>query len=339
MNLSIHLPAQRSCAGTLAKRSFETRWLWVFCLSVVCSYAAEDPRSFLPDYSEGLTGRLGPFWWSRAADLGEDARFCDADGRPRTDGDYLWCFQFNRAKRTKGLTNFVHARSNFVSRDATLAFTVQPVHILHNTTGAHNSKIIFGYMEKHWPFQHADNCDLAHLAGADRVVVFFPVRHDGAKSNHLDQAIYHVNPNYGAQTPCVIEFKAGEIISYDWFRNPANLDAHILFDLQPHVKGMRPGIEKPVLRFDLIGDGGWRLAINDKVFTHESPGAKPYTVNVTPTNSAWALSVFSPGGSPPDTSEIILGLKPYDRVTGGEVPWPDRKVRVRDTAIRIDGAK
>lgn len=320
--------------------------------------AAEDPTTRpkdLPDHSYGTTGILGPFVWSRAADLGEDVRFSDADGRPKMDGDHLWFYGFARYKRPKGLENFIHARSNLVSIDPATAYTVQPTHFLHNTDGPHNSKIIFGYMESKAHFQHGDNGDLAHLAPGDRVVVFFPVRHDGNPKDHTDQKIYHVNPNYGAQAPCIIEFKTGEMIAYEWFRDPKKLDGHILFDLRPHLANpegtlVKPGVTKPILKFDLdpAVKGGWKLQVKldgreaakgvadikwDMTFTHESPGAKKASVNVTPENSSWSLSVFSPGGGPTDSSELVVGLRPYDRATDKDVAWAERNRRLKDIKV------
>jgi hypothetical protein len=46
------------------------------------------------------------------------------------------------------------------------------------------------------------------------------------------------------------------------------------------------------------------------------------------------MTVFSPGGSPTDTSEILIGLMPYSRSAGKEIPWPERNLRIRD--IRIE---
>jgi hypothetical protein len=46
--------------------------------SPIRTLATEEPaeRAFLPDFSQGLTGQLGPFWWGRSLDLGEDLFFC-----------------------------------------------------------------------------------------------------------------------------------------------------------------------------------------------------------------------------------------------------------------------
>jgi hypothetical protein len=235
-----------------------------------------------------------------------------------------------------------------------LSYVVQPTHFILNTAGAHNAKIIFGYVEESFRFLNGDNCDLAHLANTDRVVVFFPVRHSQASEqlDPLDQGIYYVNPHYGAQAPCVIEFKAGEMIRYEYFRNPKELDARILYDLQPHFsdeKALRPGVMHPMLKFDIHDKGGWTLRVErdgrdglaggdnpdgwDLVVTHESNGAKPYSVDVKPAKSRWAMSMFSPGGSPMETSEILLKLDPYDRATGKSVDWPDRRRRIRSEKV------
>ncbi len=313
----------------------------------------EEMRKHLPDYSENTTGLLGPFIWSRALDLGEDARFSNADGRPDPKGDHLWVYQFNRSARKKGFTEFAHARNNFVAADPDLAFAVQPSYFLHNTPAPHNSKIVFGYVQNSLDnpaFLHGDNCDLAHLANGDRVVVFFPVRKDNNTDGN-DQNNYYVNPHYAAQTPCVIEFKKHEMIHYEHFR-PGNLAPRILFDLQPYFSGdkkLNPATSKPIIRFDIDGKGGWTLRIKrdgtrgiadladdsayDHVFTSSSPGARKYTVDVTNENSAWALSVFSPGGAPTDSSELLLRLLPFSRTTGKPVAFPPRAKRVHDVPL------
>lgn len=306
----------------------------------------------LPDLSEGYTGVLGPFVWGRALDLGEDARFSDELGRPSREGEYLWCYQFARGTRKKTLSFLAHARNNFVCRLPEVAFAVQPASFLHNTSGAHNGKLIFGYIRNGWSFQHGDNVDLAHLAGADRVCVFLPVRKDD-NSDPLDPGKYFINYHYGGQSFCVAEFGKGEMIHYEWFRGGAGkLDPHVLFDLAPYVSGekiLHPGESKPILRFDVDGKGGWKLRLKrdgrqglaepdddaqyDHIFTHQSPGARPYTVSVPLEDSAWAMSTFSPGGSPTETSEMLIGLKPYDRRSGKAAPWPDRSLRLRDVRV------
>lgn len=320
--------------------------------------AANRIKHRLPDFSNGRAGVLGPFFWGRAMDVGEDARFSDAEGRPQRDGEHLWLFNFNRTAVSddpRGLNStFIHARSNFVIRHPDLGFIIQPKRFLHHTSGAHNSKIAIGYVPEDFRFEHGDNCDLEHLADAPRVVVFIPVRHRGNIPNPLDQSAYFVNPHYSAQTPCVIEFEPGEIILYDWFRNPEQLHERILFDLQPHLARepnfVRPGVTHPLIRFDLVPErkGGWILRIQrdgrdgivperdedwDLVVTDQSPGARPFSVDLDPAKSAWALSLFSPGGAPAETSEIVLGLKPYHRADGKPAPWPNRTDRIRTTPI------
>ena len=345
---------------------------WMICLLTMTSALlaatsparAEEPAAppvqreepeMLPDWSEGRIGLLGPFIWSRALDLGEDARFSDEHGRASHTGEYLWTHQYARLPRKKGLKEILHARNNFVSRDANLAFTVQPVDLLLQTSGLHNSKIIMGYVQTQprLPFTHADNADLAHLAAGDRVCLFIPVRPDPAIQDPLDPKRYRVNTIVGIQPICVVQFGAGEMIHYEWFKDADNLDKHVLMNLAPYFDGeneLRPAVTKPLFRFDVDGKGGWTVRVErdgrdgldggevdgdwDLTFTHESKGAKPYTVNVTKDNSAWALSLFSPGGKPMETSEILLGLKPYDRLTGNAAAWPDRRERVRDVEPR-----
>lgn len=312
----------------------------------------EKARQMLPDFSEGLAGEFGPFHWGRAMDLGEDVRFCDANGLPKRDGNHIWLYQYARFKRSKGLEVFVHARNNFTSRDKNVAYRVQPTKFILNTDGFHNSKIIFGYVQEDFRFLHADNCDLAHLAGADRLLVFLPVRHTTRDHDPLDQSEYHVNTWYQSQSPCVIQFKAGEMIHYEYFGDPNNLDSRIIADLMPYFSGenrMKPGVTKPLFQFDLEDNGGWTLRIErdgrdglaggpdaktwDHVIRHTDKGNRGHSLDLKPGKTRWALSVFSPGGSPLETSEIVLGLQPYSRSTGKDVKWPDRKTRIRTAPV------
>jgi hypothetical protein len=308
----------------------------------------------LPDWSEGRVGILGPFIWGRALDLGEDARFATATGMAAHDGEYLWLHQWARLPRKKGLTNVLHARNNLVSRRPEIAYTIQPSHLILQTSGLHNAKIITGYVQTEplQPFLHADNADLAHLAAGDRVCLFVPVRPKASVKDVLDQQRYAVNTLVGIQPICIVEFGAGEMIHYEWFEDEDNLDKHVLFNLAPYFTGdnaLKPGVTKPIFKFDIDGKGGWKVRIErdgrdglaggevdgdyDLTFTHESKGAKPYTVDVTRDNSAWSLSTFSPGGRPMETSELLIGLDPYHRDTGEPVEWPDRKVRIRDLDV------
>jgi len=213
---------------------------------------------YLPDWSHGRIGRLGPFLWARALDLGEDARFADAEGRAKRDGDYLWLYQWARMPNEKQLKHILHARNNLVSADPELAYRIQPSHFILNTTGAHNSKIITGYVqtEPRLPFQHADNADLAHLAAGDRVCLFLPVRPDISVKNVLDQERYAVNTLVGIQPICIIQFPAGKMIHYEWFQDADNLHDNVLFNLAPHFTGdnaLKPGVTKPIFQFDIDG--------------------------------------------------------------------------------------
>lgn len=320
----------------------------------------------LPDYSEGLVGLLGPFLWARAADLGADARFCDENGRPDTKGRFLWMYQFKRLARDTPASVPLHERNNFSSIDTRIAYEVQPWHVLLNHPRPFNFKLMFGYKQTEKRFEHGDNADLAHVLEADRVIVYVPVRNEGGftdlswRRDAHDQRSYHVNTNYANQSVCVMQFRAGEHVSYQWFTSE-ELDEHILLDLAPYFRGDRvvhPGVTKPVFRFTIDGSGGWELGIErdgrdglaggekdgdwDVKFTHETEGARPYTVDLTSGNSTWAMSTFSPGGTPEETSEIIVGLTPFSRTSGEPVPWPDRSRRVRtfrtrDLRIALDG--
>jgi hypothetical protein len=310
-----------------------------------------DPNDHLPNFSDGTVGLLGPFLWARSLDFGEDARFSDSDARADDNGSFLWCHQFTRLSRHPKLPPLVFGRNNFTSRDPNIAFRVQPSRYLLNTTQPHNHKVIIGYMRTSWRFTNGDNRDLAHLAGGDRVCLFFPVRggHNGRRN---DANLYVVNTEHAAQPISIVEFAAGDMISYDWFRNPPNLDRHVLLDLAGRftdANTLRPGITKPILQFDIHAGGRWTLRIEtdgrdglaggrrdggwDLEFTEKSPGARPYTVDVSPADTAWTLSTFSPGGRPADTSEVLLGLQPYDRRGGGDLPWPDRSPRIRNVEL------
>ncbi len=306
-------------------------------------------RRHLPDYSDGHTGILGPFFWSRAIDMGADASFADDKGEFSREGKNLWLYQFMRGRRTNQKLPLVHERNNLVCADSSLAFEIQPKQVTLDCPKPHNFKLITGYMQNDFHFEHGDNADLAHLAGGDRVLLFLPIRHGSfdEKRDPADQSKYFISPIYEAQSASIIEFKAGEMIHYEYFHKD-NLDKRILFDLAPYLDGddlIHPGVTHPIFRFTVDGKGGWKLCFEsdgrdglkggknpeywDMIFTHESEGAKPYTVNVTEENSSWALSTFSPGGMPESSSQLLLGLKPFDRTTGKEVDWPNRDAKVR----------
>jgi hypothetical protein len=315
--------------------------------------AYQSDRKHLPDFSQGTAGLLGPFYWGRAVDLGEDARFSDPKGRPDRDGEHLWLYQYCRRPH-KALNNLIFARNNLIARSKGLAFTVQPKHMILNTPGAHNLKIIFGYVREDFRFLHGDNCDLAHLANTPRLLVFMPIRHGHVARDFdpLDQSIYHANTTYSAQSPCIVEFAPKEMIRYGYFADPNDLDDRILYDLRPHFTGrnaLKPGVTHPMMQLDIANDGGWRFRLErdgrdglaggdnadgwDLVVTNESQGAKPYSVKLSPSGSRWAMSVFSPGGAPMETSEVLLKLAPYDRATGKTAKWPSRHRRIRSAAI------
>jgi hypothetical protein len=46
------------------------------------------------------------------------------------------------------------------------------------------------------------------------------------------------------------------------------------------------------------------------------------------------LSIFNPGG-PPESSEIVVGLKPFDRSTGEPAPWPSREGRIGRCSVEL----
>lgn len=320
----------------------------------VSEQAVSPERRLLPDYSEGLMGLMGPFLWTRSIDMGGDVRWSDSEGRPDPDGEFLWLYQYMNYNRSRPEMPLIHERHNLVSIHENIAYDLQPRRLLLNCRRPHNFKFVMGYTHEDTNFEHGDNTDLAHLATGDRVVLFLPVRHKEWEDSSpaTDQSEYYVNPQRGAQGPCVIEFKAGEIIRYEWFGGE-ELDEHILLDLTDVLGGAencRPCVEKPVFRFELGEEKGhWRLMIKrdgrdgvptgdsedewDMIYTHDSPGAKPYTVDITRENSAWAMNTFSPGGLPEDSSEAVIKLLPYDRDTGERVEWPGERRRVRTFAV------
>jgi hypothetical protein len=125
----------------------------------------------------------------------------------------------------------------------------------------------------------------------------------------------------------------------------------ILLDLRETLGRKTPNYpiaQKPIFRFTIEGQGKWTLRIEpdgrdgleggtdvngwDMTFTESSPGARPYTVGLEPADSKWALSVFSPGGSE-TSSEILVGLTPFDRATGQPVAWPKRDQRIRTKPV------
>jgi hypothetical protein len=311
-------------------------------------------RAFLPDLSQGMTGRIGPFWWGRSLDMGEELRFTDSKAWPTHDGTYLWSHQFNRVVPKqhrddhRGVNHLpLHARNNLVSIEPNLAWQVQMETLWLNAPSNHNAKITLGYVPQDFRFQHGDNTDLEHLADAPRVVLFIPVRHELGTDGH-DLAAPYVSPHYAAQSVSVLEFAPQETIQYAWFANPQNLHPRILCDLVPFLNDERlhPGITKPLFRFDLTGEpGGWRVRIErdgrdglaggsnpdgwDIDITSGQDGARPYTVDLDPHQAAWSLSLFSPGGRPAGTSQFLLGLQPYQRGDDSNATWPDRQIRQR----------
>lgn len=320
----------------------------------VAPAASEEPpeRSFLPDFSDGYTARFGPFWWGRSIDAGEDLRWVDGEGRPDADGEFLWAHQFSRARGRgddqRGVNRLaLHARNNLVVTDPAVAWQVQPSGLWLHTPGAHNAKISLGYVPTSFRFEHGDNTDLEHLADAPRVVLFIPIRHDHGNQPG-NPATPYISTHYAAQSISVLEFAPGEIIRYEWFQNRNNLDPHILCDLVPYLpqERVRPGVSKPLVRFDLTGEpGGWRVRMEfdgrdglaggpvaddwDVDVRSGDDGARPYTIDLDPADSAWSMSLFSPGGRPAETSQMLIGMQPYARADDQLIERPEQRQRVR----------
>jgi len=231
-------------------------------------------------------------------------------------------------------------RVNLTVPDTKVALSLQPNELKLHTVGAHNAKLMIGYMGEGWQFSHDDNNDLAHWAGRDRVVLFVPIRH-AYKADPENQANYFISP-HGGQTISVVQFKAGDLIKYEWYGKP--LHANVLFDLSPYCayeQDLKPVVNQPIFRFDVYPEGGWRVQIErdgrdglaggpnpdgfDHVFTHESENAKPYTVDLDWPN-ACSVTVYTPSADHLKATMDIT-LTPYDRATGKAVegfewlPW------------------
>ncbi len=305
-----------------------------------------EPRRILPDRSEGLAGLVGPFLWGRAADLGAEVRFCDANGVPKADGDCLWLYQFKRGGRRNPETIQLHERNNLTSRDPAISYEFQPCRVVTNTTqGVQVMKLIVGYVRKDFAFQHGDNTDLIHLVNTPRVCAFVPIRRK-SDARSFDQDQYVIDEKHDQAPFGVFELAAGETMASG--PNYKEVAAkRILLDLREALAKagpISPGVQKPIFRFTIEGKGKWTLRIKwngrdgvtpgpdekgwDQVFTESSPGARPYTVSLDPAGSKWALSIFNPGGME-ESSEIVVHLTPFDRATGRTVPWPKRDERVR----------
>jgi hypothetical protein len=274
---------------------------------------------------------LGEFLWARAVGTTEHIAFTDATGKTGEDRSHL-LFDFDESP---GLE-----RSNLTSIRPDVAHTLQPKRFRLDTPGSHNCKLMLGYMSPSWRFTHGDNKDLAHWTGRDRVILFIPVRH-GHGSNPASPENYFICP-YGGQTACVVEFRAGELIEYEWFKDPQRLNPRILLDLYPYLKDLKVGVTEPVFRFEVFDKGRWKVCIEtdgrdglaggqrdgdwDLVFTHQSNAAKPYSVDVG-AEAVFSASVYAPSADNKGAS-ILLRLDPFDRATGKALPRSDRSAPV-----------
>lgn len=298
-------------------------------LLLAAALPAAGPRKPKENEPNQLVDLLGPFLWARASDANaEHAVFADPNGRPARDpNDDRSHMLFSFDREGEG-----YKRSNLTSTRPQIAYGLQLKRLVLGTSGAHNCKIMLGYMNTDWRFTHGDDNDLVHWASRDRVVLFVPVRHrKGADPN--DPNAYHISP-YGGQTISVLEFKAGELIRYEWFRNPRKLDRHVLLDLHPYCGGkndIRPAVNQPMFTFEVFDKGRWRVRIEpdgrdglsggddpngwDMVFTEKSRGAKPYTVKLG-RRTAFSFSVYHPSGGDPQPSKILLKPWPFRR--GGD---------------------
>jgi hypothetical protein len=318
-------------------------------------------RERLPNLSQGQVGLVGPFLWGRAADLGAEARFCDEYGRADAKGEFLWLYQFKRAGRTNPPVVPLHERNNLTCLDPALAFSVQPWHVIINAPhnpATHTTtclKLMVGYVAKDHRFQHGDNTDLVHLADTARVCLFVPIiRKKASPIRHgvsYDQNDYEIDKGHDQPAFGVFELNRKETIaSGPLYAKLA--PQRILLDLRPWLE-KQPDLAKvmenrSMYRFVIQEGGKWTLQIKpdgrdglkggtragdwDLTFTESSPGAKPYTVDVSPASTTWALSIFNPGG-PEESSEITVRLAPFDRRTGQEAAWPDRSRHIRTIGL------
>ena len=283
---------------------------------------AGEPRKPRPNTPQDKVDVLGPLLHARAADKGEAAAM-----EPLKGGFKLTCTADGSTKLQ---------RNNFELTVPGMEMAFQPVGIRIDTPKAMNLKLVCGYMSPDWTFTHGDDCDLLHWAGASRVVLYVPIRHRHY-ANPDDMEAYHISP-YGGQTISVVEFKPGELVQYGWYGGgPGKLDKHVLFDLAPYCEGekdLRPMVNQPMFRFEVGPKGAWTVWIErdgrdglaggevdgdwDQKFTHESPGARPYTVDLGK-KPTWRFSVYHPTSS----SKVELKLHPQRLKTGDPAGFDD----------------
>lgn len=284
-------------------------------------------------------GRLGPFLWTRAIDQGEDARL-------ETVGRALRLTTHGYARRDAPTGPVVKPRNNLICEDAGLGFVVQPESVRILTPGAHNLKVLIGYAADGPAFRHGDDADLLDRAPFRRVCLLLPMRHAvGADPN--DPSSHQIPWILAAQPPCIIELAAGEHLPIDWQPDPE--DPRVLCDLSPVFRGLdlRPAITRPLVRFDVTADGGWRLRLEvdgrdglagggregdyDVVLTQDDAGGRRHHLGAP---GRWAMSVVSPGGGPFDSVEFSALLAAYGREDGqGRLP-PKAPTRLRTVTPR-----
>jgi protease I len=292
------------------------------------------PHPNRPDQTVDI---LGEFLWARAQGKAENALFTDSAGKEDGDRSCL----LSSIRTCPGVL-----RNNLTSLRPEVAHTVQIKSLRLHTTGDSNCKIMMGYMGTDWRFAHGANADLAHWAGANRVVLFIPIRH-ARSADPTDGKNYFVS-SYGGQTISVVEFRAGEMIHYEWYGGSGKFHERVLMDLYPLCKDMKPGITEPVFKFEVFDGGRWKVSIKfdsrkglpnggavdgdfDLVVTEKSEGAKPYSVSLAKEN-AFCLTAYNPGASSTG-SDILLKLDPFDRATGKPLPSFDRSVAKKDVKL------
>ena len=165
-------------------------------------------------------GRLGPFIWSRAIDQGEAAQI-SADGEQY----HLWLDGYAFTKKDLNqprVGNVLLPRNNLVAMNDDQRFLFQPEYFNLHTRGAHNIKMVIGFVDDRLVFSHGSDSDLLHRASHPRVVVLIPVRHHYAANARM-QEHYTIAYEPNAQPICVLQLDVGETLPFNWQPNTGKI--------------------------------------------------------------------------------------------------------------------